>query len=290
MGHDLFKELTKNIHFNVTELDKNNFGQDWQVPECLVSMIGIKNGKKPVFYYGITQNYRTSFIIKKGKSENGNNFINARVYLKFDKDSLIEKEKYIVGNGFNGLLLAVKISKPEFIATFKNLLLEDYSKNDIHVKDVLDRIKDRNELKSIEESAEYIANRDYEWLIGRIKYMSKMFNYSGEGFWLLPLKTESEITKGLCHKNDELIIDLENAKLFENYLVYVDVENEVIRYNGDRLCKNKNTLTDELKNRSDDVCPWCGSALRTIKTKKGEFLGCTDYPKCLYRRYLNKKY
>jgi len=290
MSNELFESLTTNIHFNVTELGKKTWNQNWVVPEYLVTIAGLKNGKKPVFYYGVTENYRTNFILKKGTSDNGNKYINARVYFRFSKDTLVEKEKYVVANGFNGLLLAVKIGKTEFINTFKSMLLEDYKRGDAHTIEVLERMKDRNVFESVEESAQYIADRDYNWLIGRLKYKGKLFNYSGQGYWLIPLKTQMELTSGFVEEECDLTIDLETTDLFENYLIYVDTKNNVVRYNGERLCTSGYSLAEELKKHNDEnTCPWCGEKLKLIKTKKGEFLGCASYPTCLYRRFLNKK-
>lgn len=169
------------------------------------------------------------------------------------------------------------------------MLLEGYNNGDEHIIDVLERMKERNMFNSVEESARYIANRDYNWLIGRLKYKAGLFNYSGQGYWLLPLKTKMEITKGFEVNNKELIVDLENTELFKNYLIYVDIKNNVIRYNKNRLCKSGFSFVDEVrKQMHDDICPWCGGKLRLVKTKRGEFLGCSNYPGCLYRRFLKK--
>ena len=286
---ELFKTLTSNMHFNATELSSKTWNQNWKVPEGLISIIGLKNGKRPVFYYGLTENYKEDYELKKGVSDKNNKFINARLYFKFDRADIIEKEKYVVANGFNGLLLCIKIDKEKFINTFEKNLLDGYKNGDEHIIDVLERMKERNAFDSVEESARYIANRDYNWLIGRLKYKAGLFNYSGQGYWLLPLKTKMEITRGLDVKGDEIIIDLENTELFKNYLVYVDVKNNIVRYNKNRLCKSGFSFVDEVrKQMHDDICPWCGGKLRLIKTKRGEFLGCSNYPNCLYRRFLKK--
>ena len=286
---ELFKTLTSNMHFNATELSGKTWNQNWKVPEGLISIIGLKNGKRPVFYYGLTKNYEEDYELKKGVSDNNNKFINARLYFKFNRADIIEKEKYVVANGFNGLLLCINIDKEKFINTFEKMLLDGYKNGDEHIIDVLERMKERNMFNSVEESARYIANRDYNWLIGRLKYKAGLFNYSGQGYWLLPLKTKMEITKGFEVNNKELIVDLENTELFKNYLIYVDIKNNVIRYNKNRLCKSGFSFVDEVrKQMHDDICPWCGGKLRLVKTKRGEFLGCSNYPGCLYRRFLKK--
>ncbi|HIP15983.1 MAG TPA: hypothetical protein EYG77_02115 [Methanothermococcus okinawensis] len=286
---ELFQLLTRNIHFNITELSSKTWNQNWRVPEGLISIIGLKHGKNPVFYYGVTANYREEYVINKGISENGNKFINVRVYFKFDRKDILEKEKYIVANGFHGLLLCVKIDKDKFVKVAEKLLLQEYRSGDPHIVEVLEKMKDRNVFNSVEESIRYIANRDYNWLIGRLKYKAGLLNYSGEGYWLLPLKTNMEITRGFKVTEKEIIVDLENVELFKNYIVYVDTKSRIVRYNRYRLCKSGFSLVDEIrKQMRDDICPWCGGKLKLIKTKKGEFLGCSNYPKCLYRRFLKK--
>ncbi|HIQ38753.1 MAG TPA: hypothetical protein EYH53_01960 [Methanothermococcus okinawensis] len=286
---ELFQLLTRNIHFNVTELSSKTWNQNWRVPEGLISIIGLKHGKNPVFYYGVTANYREEYVINKGISENGNKFINVRVYFKFDREDILEKEKYIVANGFHGLLLCVKIDKDKFVKVAEKLLLQEYRSGDPHIVEVLEKMKDRNVFNSVEESIRYIANRDYNWLIGRLKYKAGLLNYSGEGYWLLPLKTNMEITRGFKVTEKEIVVDLENVELFKNYIVYVDTKSGIVRYNRYRLCKSGFSLVDEIrKQMRDDICPWCGGKLRLIKTKKGEFLGCSNYPQCLYRRFLKK--
>jgi len=289
--NELFNLLTENINFNVTELGKKTWNQNWKVPNALISIIGLKNGKQPVFYYGLVGNYTKKYHLKKGTSENNNKFVNARLYYIFNRHDVMEMEKYIVANGFNGLLLCIKIDKNDFVKTFENLLLNYYNEGDEHIVEVLEKMKERNEFASIEESARYIANRDYNWLIGRLKYRSDVFNNSGQGYWLLPLKTNMEFTKGLIIKNNSIIIDLENVELFENFLIYVDTKSKEVKYNKYRLCKKGYSLVDEIRKQmsGDDICPWCGGKLRLIKTKRGEFLGCSNYPGCLYRRFLTKK-
>ena len=285
----LFKILTGNIHFNATKLDNENFNQNWEVPEALISVIGLKNGKKPVFYYGIKMNCEEKYELIKGTSDNGNKFINARLSFKFDKQKIIENDKYIVANGFDGLLLTINVDKNKFISTFEEIIMEGYNSGDGHIIDVLDRMKERNDLDTVEESAKYIANRDYNWLLGRLKYTAGLFNYSGCGYWLMPLKTKMELTRGLLIKGNEIIINLENTELFKSYILYVDAKINLVRYNVFRLCKKEYSLMDEVKKQmKDDICPWCGEKLRTIKTRKGEFLGCTGYPTCLYRRFSKK--
>jgi len=289
MLDELFSIMTKNIHFNATQLNEKTWNQNWRVPEGLISIIGIKNGKKPVFYYGTTNAYKKEYELKKGISPSGNKFINARVYYKFDRQDIIEKEKYVAANAFNGLLLCIKVDKDEFVNITKRMLLEGYKSGDEHIIKVLEFTRDRNMFDTIEESALFIANRDYNWLIGKIKNATRLLRFSGQGYWLLPLKTKLEITPGFVIRGNELIVNLENVELFRNYLVYVDTKEKIVRYNPNRLCNRGVSLVDEVRKMvNENTCPWCGSKLRIVRTKKGEFLGCTNYPNCLYRRFPNK--
>ncbi len=282
---NLFNILSKDLHFNVSKLSKENFNQNWKVPEGFISIIGLENAKKPVFYFGLTDNYKEYSGFKKIKSVKGQNLIFFRIFYLFNRKDLLEKEKYVVANAFNGLLLAIKIDKDYFINRAIEVLTEHYEKDDF-VKKAIEHVMEENMLEDIEEAIKYIANRDYNWLIGRIKYYAKTFQYSGEGYYLIPLKTNLEITPGLIVDKDNVIIDLENCQLFQHYLIYVDTKNNKIIYNKERLCTKKPALID-IK-IDENTCPWCGAKLRIVKSKKGEFLGCPNYPKCLYRRFPKK--
>ncbi|WP_423792279.1 topoisomerase DNA-binding C4 zinc finger domain-containing protein [Methanocaldococcus indicus] len=282
---ELFNLLSKDIHFNVTKLNNENYNQNWKVPEGFISIIGLENAKKPVFYYGLTDSYKEKTGFKKIKSVKGEKLLFFRVYYVFDRKDLLDKEKYVVANAFNGLLLAIKIDKDDFINKAIDTLTKAYEEDEF-VRESIEYIKESHMFDNIEEAIKFMANRDYNWLIGRIKYYAKTFQYSGEGYYLLPLKTNLEITEGLIVDNDKVIVDLENCQLFQHYILYIDTKNNKIIYNRERLCtKIPKILNIKVK---EDECPWCGAKLRVVKTKKGEFLGCSNYPKCLYRRFPKK--
>ncbi|WP_456418389.1 topoisomerase DNA-binding C4 zinc finger domain-containing protein [Methanocaldococcus infernus] len=280
MIDEFFTEICKDLHFNATKLTNEEFGQNWKVPEGFISIIGLENAKFPVFYYGITESSKKEYFIKKEKGQ-----IFVRLRFKFDRKDLIEKEKYVVANAFNGLLLLIYIDKDEFIRESSKVLKELYEKDE-EVRKYIESLKERNMFESVTETIGFIANRDYNWLIGRIKYNLGNMRYSGEGYYLIPLKTKLEITPGLETEDNYLIIDLENAHLFRNFIIYLDKVKGQVIYNKERLCNKKpaiiNVKVDE------NHCPWCGAKLRVVKTKKGEFLGCTNYPQCLYRRFPKK--
>jgi ssDNA-binding Zn-finger/Zn-ribbon topoisomerase 1 len=285
--NELFEILSKDLHFNATKLNSETFQQNWKVPEGFISIIGLENAKMPVFYYGITNSYKKEFEIKKVLSPKGQKQIFARIYYIFDRRDIIEKEKYVVANAFNGLLLLIKFDKAEFIEKAIEMLTKGYEEDD-YIKEVLNNIKDKNMFDDIDETIRFVANRDYNWLIGRIKYNMGILEYSGQGYYLLPIKTNMQITPGLKIDNGRVIIDLENSYLFKNYIVYVDTINNKIIYNRERLCNKTPAILEIMSNIDENTCPWCGAKLRVIKTKKGEFLGCTNYPNCLYRRFPKK--
>ncbi|NPA62281.1 MAG: hypothetical protein GXN95_01865 [Methanococci archaeon] len=285
--NELFEVLSKDLHFNVSKLDSKNYDQNWKVPEGFISIIGLENAKMPVFYYGITNSYEKKFEIKKIVSPKGQKQVFARTYFIFDRRDIIEKEKYVVANAFNGLLLLIKLDKKEFIGKAVNMLTKGYEEDEF-IREVLDNIKEKNMFDNIEETIRFVANRDYNWLIGRIKYNMGLLEYSGQGYYLLPIKTNMQITSGIKISNGKIIIDLENSHLFKNFIVYVDSVNNKIIYNKERLCNKNPAILDIMSKIDDNTCPWCGSKLRIVRTKKGEFLGCTNYPNCLYRRFPKK--
>ncbi|ACX72782.1 DNA topoisomerase type IA zn finger domain protein [Methanocaldococcus vulcanius M7] len=285
--NELFEVLSKDLHFNVSKLDSKNYDQNWKVPEGFISIIGLENAKMPVFYYGITNSYEKKFEIKKIVSPKGQKQVFARTYFIFDRRDIIEKEKYVVANAFNGLLLLIKLDKKEFIGKAVNMLTKGYEEDEF-IREVLDNIKEKNMFDNIDETIRFVANRDYNWLIGRIKYNMGLLEYSGQGYYLLPIKTNMQITSGIKISNGKIIIDLENSHLFKNFIVYVDSVNNKIIYNKERLCNKNPAILDIMSKIDDNTCPWCGSKLRIVRTKKGEFLGCTNYPNCLYRRFPKK--
>ncbi|WP_456472816.1 topoisomerase DNA-binding C4 zinc finger domain-containing protein [Methanocaldococcus sp.] len=274
---NFFTELSKDLHFNVTKLINEEFGQNWRVPEGFISIIGLDNAKFPVFYYGVTEAKEKQYFLKKERNQ-----VFVRLKFIFDRRDLIEKEKYIVANAFHGLLLLIKIDKKEFINMAKEILRKAYDEDEV-VKKSINIILEKNLFDSLDEAIEFIANRDYNWLMGRIRYNLGNMRYSGEGYYLIPLKTKLEITPGLIVEDNNLIIDLENAHTFKNFIIYLDTKNKKVYYNKERLCNKKPALVNIKVD--EDHCPWCGAKLRVVKTKKGEFLGCTNYPKCLYRRF-----
>jgi restriction system protein len=40
---------------------------------------------------------------------------------------------------------------------------------------------------------------------------------------------------------------------------------------------------------SDQLCPRCGSFLHVVRGRRGQFVGCKAYPKCLYTRDLRRR-
>ena len=177
--NELFEILSKDLHFNATKLNSETFQQNWKVPEGFISIIGLENAKMPVFYYGITNSYKKEFEIKKVLSPKGQKQIFARIYYIFDRRDIIEKEKYVVANAFNGLLLLIKFDKAEFIEKAIEMLTKGYEEDE-YIKEVLNNIKDRNMFDNIDETIRFVANRDYNWLIGRIKYNMGILEYSGQ--------------------------------------------------------------------------------------------------------------
>jgi len=42
--------------------------------------------------------------------------------------------------------------------------------------------------------------------------------------------------------------------------------------------------------KTERICPECFKELIIIKGKFGEFIGCTGYPKCQFKKSIYKKY
>lgn len=49
------------------------------------------------------------------------------------------------------------------------------------------------------------------------------------------------------------------------------------------LCEQCNVGKSN-KTDNDDICPKCGGRLVKRKGKYGDFIGCSNYPKCHYKK------
>lgn len=79
----------------------------------------------------------------------------------------------------------------------------------------------------------------------------------------------------------------DGAKLHVDHLIPVSKGGKTVMSNLQTLCDRcnigkSNKIEDDFKN--DMICPKCGSKLVKRKSKYGEFIGCSAYPKCHYKK------
>ncbi|MFA6096941.1 MAG: restriction endonuclease [Candidatus Paceibacterota bacterium] len=51
-----------------------------------------------------------------------------------------------------------------------------------------------------------------------------------------------------------------------------------------RLIKLVNKDDEVVENKTNDICPTCGGKLREINGRFGKFFGCSNYPKCKFKK------
>ncbi len=79
----------------------------------------------------------------------------------------------------------------------------------------------------------------------------------------------------------------DGAKLHVDHIVPVSKGGKTVMSNLQTLCDRcnlgkSNKIDEELNN--DMICPKCGGKLLQRKGKYGEFIGCSNYPKCHYKK------
>ena len=75
----------------------------------------------------------------------------------------------------------------------------------------------------------------------------------------------------------------DGAKLHVDHIIPVSKGGKTVMSNLQTLCEQCN-IGKSNKTDNDDICPKCGGRLVKRKGKYGEFIGCSNYPKCHYKK------
>jgi len=75
----------------------------------------------------------------------------------------------------------------------------------------------------------------------------------------------------------------------EGKMTRIEVLNEFYKDFIVQYQKAQNEMTKIKAKETDKICPICGSKLVIRKSKYGEFLGCSSFPKCKYKEPIQGK-
>lgn len=91
--------------------------------------------------------------------------------------------------------------------------------------------------------------------------------------------TQVDYLKDEILKYNEVLIN-DDIKKLSNIVIYSNIEDKKLR---SQHIKNIRFKINNDKNLEDNmICPKCGNQLIERKGKYGEFVGCSNYPKCRY--------
>lgn len=75
----------------------------------------------------------------------------------------------------------------------------------------------------------------------------------------------------------------DGAKLHVDHIIPVSKGGKTVMSNLQTLCEQCN-IGKGNKIDNNDICPKCGGRLVKRKGRYGEFIGCSNYPKCHYKK------
>ena len=94
--------------------------------------------------------------------------------------------------------------------------------------------------------------------------------------------TQLDFLIGLILKHKEPIINYD-IKQIADIIIKNNISNKDLRKQHIKNIHNKIAYNKELENNM--ICPKCGSELVERQSKRGRFIGCSNYPKCKFTKF-----
>ena len=129
---------------------------------------------------------------------------------------------------------------------------------------------------------------------GHVKSLSSLLNIDESKIYnivCIPSRAKLKIK----HDGELVRSDTINEKILSYHEMLIDNTDEIVNIINENNIADKNIKKEHVKNIRKNVvdnslnkCPKCGSELVKRKSKYGEFIGCSNFPKCRYTKNRSK--
>lgn len=90
--------------------------------------------------------------------------------------------------------------------------------------------------------------------------------------------------KEMCANTGQPKCSIKEMEEQARYVLSMNVENNI-----DYVAKYREAIQEQSPGNNDNICPRCGAELVKRSGKRGEFLGCSRFPKCRYTADLGEQ-
>lgn len=150
---------------------------------------------------------------------------------------------------------------------------------------------DKNWVVKLGRNKYYVHNPVHQ-NYGHVKALSNVLNINEDKF--IPLVCISSQAKVRVKSNSVIILprlvshirEYDNEILLNYEEVYNDlVARNIVGYSNSRMhVKNVKSVKKIRISQLDNVCPLCGGELVNRQSKYGSFIGCSNFPRCKFKK------